>query len=69
MQSRRLAAAHLSAVATGLVRFLKSSYFSANPSKKQNVVVFVPFRHDTQALCDLLQSHNIDVGARSVSQA
>lgn len=52
-----------------LVRFLKSSYFSSNPSKKQNVVVFVPFRHDTQALCDLLQSHNIDVDARSVSQA
>lgn len=52
-----------------LVRFLKSSYFSANPSKKQNVVVFVPFRHDTQALCDLLQSHNIDVLSRPKHQA
>ena len=52
-----------------LVRFLKSSYFSSNPSKKQNVVVFVPFRHDTQALCDLLQSHNIDVLSRSKHQA
>lgn len=52
-----------------LVRFLKSSYFSSNPSKKQNVVVFVPFRHDTQALCDLLQSHNIDVLSRPKYQA
>lgn len=60
-----------------LVQFLKSSFFTgpassatnpaSNPTTNtgnntnKNVVVFVPFRHDTQALCDLLQSYNIDV--------
>ena len=56
-----------------LVQFLKSSFFTGPASSatspttntgnntNKNVVVFVPFRHDTQALCDLLQSYNIDV--------
>ena len=58
-----------------LVQFLKSSFFTGTASstgstgstssggtaKNRNVVVFVPFRHDTQALCDLLESYNIDV--------
>lgn len=43
-----------------LLQFLQSSYFSKT-NKKQNVIIFVPFRRDTRSLYDYLQSYHMDV--------
>lgn len=43
-----------------LLQFLKSSLFSGT-KQQQNVIIFVPFRRDTTAVCEFLQSHQIDV--------
>ena len=42
-----------------LLAFLQSPLLKASHS---NVIVFVPFRHNTTTLCEFLQSYHIDVG-------
>lgn len=41
-----------------LLTFLQSPLLKTSHS---NVIVFVPFRHDTTTLCEFLQSYHIDV--------
>lgn len=42
-----------------LLAYLQSPLLKTSRS---NVIVFVPFRHDTTTLCEFLQSYHVDVG-------